>query len=76
MPPARRSGDDGLTLEQRIAGGGQMLSDALIRLLGGGEHDRRGTTGPSPGGGMHYDADYVGRDYENDPVVPPAPRGS
>jgi hypothetical protein len=24
--------------------------------------------------GMHYDADYEGRDYKNDPVVPPAPR--
>jgi hypothetical protein len=24
--------------------------------------------------GMHYDVDYVGRDYKTNPVIPPAPR--
>ncbi len=50
------------------------LTETWVKSMVG--EDRRGTTGPSHGGGMHYDADYVGRDYEENPLEPPAPRGS
>lgn len=39
--------------------------------------DTVGTRGPSHERiGMEYDADYVGRDYEANPLEPPAPRDS